>query len=991
MSRREDFVSWVSANKLKHITPEELANLMEEAFFHYSNVDIWSINDIFEYSEKRQELISNKAFKKQNKKNWKIFIVNSKYYQTFLRYNPESPDEKEINDQINKSESLDEKKEITYFAEYQKINNYFENDLLTDLFYDLFEEAKKHDEGVLLDTRSSIIGVKAQEERLRFYSDKAGMLKIKISQEEQKTIVLNKENLEICKEYIAKSSKYFADHKEEVNINVENTSKTTKRFIYHKTFGFGEIKKEDGETIIVSFPSLNQIKILQKGHGSYHEISEQEFEEQKTNEKEQTETPAKRVPWDKYETAILIEGFWKLENKEEKRADVVRKVSKYLRIMALNRGLEIDEYYRNENGINIQLSNIALSFFPERSAMHRTAIFDEIADLYINNHDEFLALLNEAHSLITGKKSPSTENKKNSISIDETDFYDFIKRLYAEKHKFDSKKELAPKVANKTIIYLRQLENWLNENGYKVNILSIRDVSLIDTILSIIDDKSIDLEEETLTWYKFVCGRYKMFLKQASDDQNNEETSKQKDKVLICDDYLKVLKAYFIDGFAYENPLTKRRFVSRYKELNNKDFSDSDNTYLMKIKCCGFISDKKVYLPSIVSNELKDKIRVTIQSLLEKNAAVYYSTLFTIYKSELNPLFDENMLKSYLKFVFKDEYKYEEEFIRNKNKAFNLKQTMIDVFMNQGTALDKENLYSLIPTVSPEAIDDQLRDKDFVVNYRGKSYFYIKILYFEEDDLKIIESFISSTIQEKDQVSGSELYAFIKKHLPNLIENNPTILDLGFKNAIKYYLDKRFNFNGDVISSLDQELDVKALYSEFCSLRERFTIEELEEFRQNIHKSYIDYDAVFSESIRINSSVFVRKDQILFDTEKADLALSKYCKNGFCSFCDIINYTDFPYIQFPWNEYVMESYVYSHSKSFKLLHKVFNEKTPVGAIVSKKLPINNFDDLLVEILKINKLYDKEKALTFLMDNNYILTRKLKNIDFLINKARKENK
>ena len=466
---------------------------------------------------------------------------------------------------------------------------------------------------------------------------------------------------------------------------------------------------------------------------------------------------------------------------------------------------------------------------------------------------------------------------------------------------------------------------------------------------------------------------------------------KEKVKILIFDDYLKVLEAFFNDGFAYANPLTKRRFISRYQEVNNKDFSDSDNAYLAKIKCCGFISDNKVYLPKIVEDELKDKIHSTILSLLEKNPAVYYSTLFTIYKNELNPLFDENMFKEYIKFVFKDEFGYEEEFIRNKNKAFNLKQTIIDVFLNQGTALDKEELYSLIPTVSQDAIDDQLRDRDFIVNYKGKSYFYIKVLYFEEDDLMEIEKFISETIQEKDQVSGSELYSFIRKYLPNLIENNPTILDLGFRNAVKYYLDKKFNFNGDVISSLDQEIDVKTLYIEFCSLREKFTIEELEEFRQSIHKNYIDYEAVFSESVRINSSVFVRKDQIAFDTERADLALSKYCKNGFCSFCDIINYTDFPYIQFPWNEYVMESYAFSHSKSFKLLHKVFNEKTPVGAIVDKKLPINTFDDLLVEVLRINKLFEKEKALSFLMDNHYILTRKLKNIDLLINKARKENK
>ena len=57
---------------------------------------------------------------------------------------------------------------------------------------------------------------------------------------------------------------------------------------------------------------------------------------------------AERQPaWDKYEAAILLEGLLVSMKGEITRSDAITVVSRDLRAMALHRGMEVDEVYRN--------------------------------------------------------------------------------------------------------------------------------------------------------------------------------------------------------------------------------------------------------------------------------------------------------------------------------------------------------------------------------------------------------------------------------------------------------------------------------------------------------------------------------------------------------------------------------------------------------------------------------------------------------------------
>ncbi len=185
------------------------------------------------------------------------------------------------------------------------------------------------------------------------------------------------------------------------------------------------------------------------------------------------------------------------------------------------------------------------------------------------------------------------------------------------------------------------------------------------------------------------------------------------------------------------------------------------------------------------------------------------------------------------------------------------------------------------------------------------------------------------------------------------------------------------------------KINVNGFNKNFCKQREKFTLSELEEFRDSINQNYIDWDAVFSQSVRVNAMTFIRRNFVNFDVQKIDDAIGGYCVNDYIGFNDIINFTEFPPTGYVWNNYVLESYLFVNSRKFKLVHASFNGDKPVGGIVKTNSNINNFDDLLIKVIKNGKLFDREKAFNFLLENEFIRTRKVKNIDSLIEKAKKE--
>lgn len=103
-----------------------------------------------------------------------------------------------------------------------------------------------------------------------------------------------------------------------------------------------------------------------------------------------------RIPWDKYEAAILIDSYIRISTSGAVWDEEVKRVSALLRSRAVADGRKIDESFRNENGINLRLWEIKYQFTGEKGIRTTSALFQEMVLLYNTKPREFSKILREA-------------------------------------------------------------------------------------------------------------------------------------------------------------------------------------------------------------------------------------------------------------------------------------------------------------------------------------------------------------------------------------------------------------------------------------------------------------------------------------------------------------------------------------------------------------------------------------------------------------------
>jgi len=102
---------------------------------------------------------------------------------------------------------------------------------------------------------------------------------------------------------------------------------------------------------------------------------------------------ATRIPWDKYEAALLLDYCIKVEDKVLSRTEAISKVSQILRNRAIRKGLVIDDVFRNENGIGMQLSSMRNCYLGKKQGLTISKLFYDIVALQKDDSVAFQQIL----------------------------------------------------------------------------------------------------------------------------------------------------------------------------------------------------------------------------------------------------------------------------------------------------------------------------------------------------------------------------------------------------------------------------------------------------------------------------------------------------------------------------------------------------------------------------------------------------------------------
>lgn len=460
--------------------------------------------------------------------------------------------------------------------------------------------------------------------------------------------------------------------------------------------------------------------------------------------------------------------------------------------------------------------------------------------------------------------------------------------------------------------------------------------------------------------------------------------------------YDRILQENFSKGYRVESNLDLKRFIRYYNAAYGTDFDVSDEEIRKRtrqnILYIGIRHEDYVFsVESVVDSETKDRLVSYIESsFAQGKRVIYYKALF----EEFNDIFlgqriyDEDMLRSYLVHECGSDYIFERGFMsQERNVQIDPKEEIREILIAHGAPMKMDELYGKLPNLPTDRIDGAIHtNKEFVCNTWGE-YFHISLIDLSDDELEDIAELIQQTIEESHFVSGNELIHAIRRKYPNMLERFPQFSQLGLRDSIAYYLGDQFSFSGNIISSLQKQLSMSDVFTEFAQTHHSFTIDELNVLKNEMN-STIYFDSVYANSLRISQQQFVSKEEADFDVVNTDKAISAFCTGNYLPLAGVTSFGSFPYAGFPWSIYLLEHYVSDYSNEYKLLHTSFNADNCVGAIVKKSSGIDNFSDLITDVLAHSGVdLNKKEALQYLCEMGYLARRRFSDIDQILIRAR----
>lgn len=194
--------------------------------------------------------------------------------------------------------------------------------------------------------------------------------------------------------------------------------------------------------------------------------------------------PGNRQPkWDIYEAVILLDGYLEVLQTNQPKARIVKRVSADLRQMAVNRGIEIDDTYRNENGISYQIQSMDSAFKSEKVYVPATRLFEQVVELYRTDTKRYLVILEEAKNMIAAK-----QNNKNAF------------------------------LAWVVTVLPPQRYKWIEANMLKIEKLAVASKLISGSIFDVTDTKTLEAINRAVGKNKIFQIKNRKIIKNISDD-----------------------------------------------------------------------------------------------------------------------------------------------------------------------------------------------------------------------------------------------------------------------------------------------------------------------------------------------------------------------------------------------------------------------------------------------------------------------------------------
>lgn len=450
------------------------------------------------------------------------------------------------------------------------------------------------------------------------------------------------------------------------------------------------------------------------------------------------------------------------------------------------------------------------------------------------------------------------------------------------------------------------------------------------------------------------------------------------------DNFVAILKSHFAFGIRINSPIEIMRFKRFYSEDYGIDCSWSDEEIMSKIQKNCFLHDEKGY---ILEGDAVNSILNEIYELKINGARiVYYSSLFEkneewFYKVHI---FSEKMLKNFIKkyavdiFCKKIYFSWE-----NSTENILLTENIIDVW-GVDMLQDYYSLGEKMEYVPIEKIKYALANNACFVWNSAETYTLISRFVISDSEKAAILQYVDEKSKDINGVSLEDIPAR-SVYEENFELSEAAILTLVFEKVLSH----KYERCNRIVTLKGQENDAAKMIQEYCLSKDEIFLDELFEqwkLRTGTRRQAEPLEIAYSVLTRVDMNTFVRDEKVEFDASEVDKALDTIVIDEAIGMKEITSFALFPYCNYPWNLFLLESFCRKNSKTFKYMASTPNSRN-AGAIVRREC---NFDylTLLANVLAKRQVELEEKVImNYLYENGFVARRSYKYIKELIDMSK----
>lgn len=684
-----------------------------------------------------------------------------------------------------------------------------------------------------------------------------------------------------------------------------------------------------------------------------------------------------RVKWDQYETALLIETFWKIEDNHENKNELISDLSLRLRNMAIKKGLEIDDVYRNVNGITMQLSPIAHAFFPNRPTLTTSSMFEKMVQLYKDDRKEFDNILSTAHVMagdeMNDRKMPSNE---------------FITWIHNKEIKKYSAEEIIEKLDSISGFCVRH--NIIDKTIWEQDDAK----GFITSMYKMLADRSFNIVyKEDKAIVQRAIALYKMYLEDNTVDtertiltEKSEVVDVEVDKHAIAEqeEIKQVLESHFPYGFNYLSPIELMKFRKNFFSDMGEECIDDVVELTNLIKNAGVEYSGKIY---VISKDAISRINKVINQQIELGETIfYYEMLFLANEDWLfeEHIISEEMLKEIL-MIEDTKYQYKAGYFVTRESRCTEKEALcrdINYVWAEATLRTFEELSQLLPFVPLNKIKYALSVGENFVWNSFETYTRTENFIISDSQLEEIENKAATLCDEKGSASFEEIIS------DDIVAENYELSETALNDLVFYRIKDRFSKNGKAVTRAGEKNDISSEIVKYCRSKDICTIEELNQLMIDLTGTIrypVVVEAANSAMVRVDRDSFVEDRKVSFDIEKIDTVLDKMIIGNVMGMKEFSSFATLPYCGFPWNLFLLESYCRRFSRLFYYACVTPNSKN-AGAIVRKKCEVSYHELMAEAVARSNVNLNEKDIFDYLISSGLMLKKSYNNMNDLIVKS-----